>query len=83
MLKIELKYGRPHTRRTGKFEDDARAYLLAVAAMPILASVPLPKTVELQPASWNSFQVTINPSSAEDVRYIRIDFTTGTTFLGQ
>jgi integrase len=37
LLKTELKYRTPNTRKTGRFEDDARAYLLAVAAMPTYA----------------------------------------------
>lgn len=34
LLKTELKYRKPSTRKTGHFDDDARAYLEAVTAMP-------------------------------------------------
>lgn len=34
LLKTEMKYRRPGSTRTGRFADDARAYLEAVKAMP-------------------------------------------------
>jgi integrase len=37
ILTTQLKHGQPHVRRSGKFDDDARAYLAAVAAMPTIA----------------------------------------------
>lgn len=37
LLNTELRYRRPDARRTGRFDDDARAYLAAVAAMPTYA----------------------------------------------
>ena len=37
LLKTELKYRHQHTKRTGRFDADARVYLQAVAAMPTYA----------------------------------------------
>jgi len=34
LLKTELKYRKPGSKKTGRFDEDARAYLQAVSAMP-------------------------------------------------
>ncbi len=37
LLKTEMKYRGRQAKRTGRFDDDARAYLAAIAAMPTFA----------------------------------------------